>query len=103
MYHVVSGRCLNFDQGSLIEFQVSETDKLKNINLRYIKVGFITKRKHGILLQISNGGVQTSDFRYISLEINNIGKHAYLNPLYSDGFSHTDITNKVGRDFPLHI
>ena len=96
MYHNVSGRCLNFDQGSLIKFQVSGTDKLKNINLRYIKVGFITKRKHGILLQITDGGAHTSDFRYISLEINNIGKHAYLNPVYYDGFSHTDITNKDG-------
>ena len=62
--------------------------------MRYIKVGFITKRKHGILLQINDGGAHTSDFRYISLEINNSGKHAYLNPVYSDGYPHTDITNK---------
>ena len=60
------------EYGSFIKFQVIETDKLKNISLGKIKIGFITKQKQGILLQISNGHLNS--FQYVSLEINNWGK-----------------------------
>ena len=61
------------EYGSFVKFQVSETDKLKSISLGKIKIGFITKKKQGILLQITNGDFQNS-LQYVSLEINNYGK-----------------------------
>ena len=81
---------LNMLPNLMIKFNLSETDKLANTYLRYIRIGFMTKKKQGILLQMRG----TTNSEYVSLEINNSGKHNQLTfrfvTLYYSGLS--DIT-----------
>ena len=70
----VTGRCLNMESGSLIKFQVGDADELQRTPLNFIKIGFITSRKQGILLQIRKDDLQNNIFKSAALSVNNNGK-----------------------------
>ena len=78
---------LNMLPNFMIKFNLSETDELANTYLQYIRTGFMTKKKQGILLQMRD----MTNSEYVSLEINNNGKHNQLTlrfvTLYYSGLS----------------
>ena len=62
------------ESGSLIKFQVGDADELQRTPLNFIKIGFITSRKQGILLQIRKDDLQNNIFKSATLSVNNNGK-----------------------------
>ena len=62
------------ESGSLINFQVGDTDELQSTPINFIKIGFITRRKEGILLQIRKDDPQNNIFKSVTMSINNSGK-----------------------------
>ena len=72
MLYSITGTGVKMLANYSIKFNLTrETDKL---TLRYIKIGFSTKRKQGILLQVRD----KAKMEYVSLELNNNGKLYHL-------------------------
>jgi len=61
---------VNMQPNYKIKYTFDEIQGLSSSDFRYIRVGFITKKKQGILIQLRN----EANTEYISLEINNNGK-----------------------------
>lgn len=53
----------------MIRYEFDEVQGLSATDFMYIRVGFITKKKQGILIQLKN----EKNTEYISLEMNNNG------------------------------
>ena len=53
----------------MIQYEFDETQGLSATDFMYIRVGFTTKKKQGILMQLRDAGNK----EYISLELNNNG------------------------------
>lgn len=54
----------------MIRYTFDQIQGLSSTDFRYIRVGFITKKKKGILIQLRN----EANTEYLSLEMNNNGK-----------------------------
>jgi hypothetical protein len=59
----------------MIQYEFDDKQGLSATDFMYIRVGFITKKKQGILIQLRN----EKNTEYISLEMNNNGKYTFVN------------------------
>ena len=79
MLYSITGTGVKMLSDYSIKFNLTrETDKL---SLRYMQIGFSTKRKQGILLQKAN-------MEYVSLELNNNGKPYHLTFFFCQTFAY---------------
>ena len=60
---------VNMQTNYMIQYEFDEKQGLSATDFMYIRVGFITKKKQGILIQLRN----EKNTEYISLEMNNNG------------------------------
>ena len=58
----------------MVQYTFDKTQGLAATDFTYIRVGFITKKKQGILIQLRDA----TNSEYISLEMNNNGKLSCL-------------------------
>lgn len=63
----------------MIQYTFDKTQGLAATDFTYIRVGFITKKKQGILIQLRDA----TNTEYISLEMNNNGRYIVLNDAIS--------------------
>ena len=60
---------VNMQTNFMIQYTFDKTQGLSATDFTYIRVGFITKKKQGILIQLRD----ETNIEYISLEMNNNG------------------------------
>ena len=61
---------VNMESHYTIKYTFDKIQGLSSTDFRYIRVGFITKKKKGILIQLRN----EDNTEYLSLEMNNNGR-----------------------------
>nr|KAG5692255.1 hypothetical protein BaRGS_011755 [Batillaria attramentaria] len=93
VYGVVREVGVNLKQNYMVRYEFDETQGLSATDFQYATIGFSTKVKQGILMQLKS--VETPD--YISVEMNNNGG---VKVVFDVGFQREEVnTPNIGIDF----